>query len=100
MSDAKATQSATSNWDRTAKRARQLYGISSADYVALKREQRGHCANENCFREATVVDHNHETGEVRGLLCQQCNSAAGLLQDHPEVIMGLADYLQRVGHYG
>lgn len=32
------------------------------------------------------IDHDHETGKVRGLLCRTCNSGIGLLQDSPELL--------------
>lgn len=57
---------------------RQRYGITQHDYVQMLANQRGECAicaqtkpsgKYNVF----AVDHNHETGKVRGLLCNQCN---------------------------
>jgi hypothetical protein len=41
-----------------------------------------------------VVDHDHATGKVRGLLCHNCNRALGLLQDNPEVIRRRADWVE------
>lgn len=40
-----------------------------------------------------VVDHDHETGEVRGLLCQPCNTAIGMLEDCPDRLRGALRYL-------
>jgi hypothetical protein len=40
------------------------------------------------------VDHDHETGEVRGLLCAPCNRGIGLLQDKIEVLESAAQYLK------
>ena len=42
-----------------------------------------------------VIDHDHNTGEVRGLLCNGCNIALGQCRDDPEVLRALADYLER-----
>ncbi len=39
------------------------------------------------------VDHDHKTNRYRGLLCQKCNSALGLVDDNVEVLMALAAYL-------
>lgn len=39
------------------------------------------------------VDHNHKTGEVRGMLCGPCNRAVGLLKDDPERMAALIHYL-------
>ena len=45
--------------------------------------------------EPLRVDHNHETGAVRGLLCRNCNVALGLMQDSPERLQQALSYLQR-----
>lgn len=51
---------------------------------------------EVCSRECeTVWDHDHRTGEHRGWLCQQCNSALGFARDDVEVLRGLIAYLER-----
>lgn len=81
------------------------YGMTLADYDALLRKQEGKCGNNACNKEPEngkrlCIDHNHQTGEIRGLLCNGCNTAAGLAQDHPEVLRGLADYLEDKGYYG
>ncbi|GAG89702.1 unnamed protein product [marine sediment metagenome] len=39
------------------------------------------------------IDHNHETGEVRGLLCQQCNSGLGFFKDDVELTIRATEYL-------
>lgn len=53
---------------------------------------------EICGRTSEAVDHNHETGEVRGFLCTACNTAIGLLRDNPQIIKAAAAYLERTGH--
>jgi len=40
------------------------------------------------------VDHNHTTGKVRGILCQQCNQAIGLFKDNIFIIEKAAEYLE------
>ena len=79
---------------------RATYGITLADYDEMLELQNGKCANVECRQDATVVDHNHATGEIRGLLCRGCNTAAGLAQDSALVLQGLAAYLQERGSYG
>jgi hypothetical protein len=76
-----------------------LYGIDADTYGQLLTTQNGVCAichsvNENGYRLA--VDHNHKTGEVRGLLCSTCNSALGLLHDDPSILRAAADYLEAI----
>jgi hypothetical protein len=39
------------------------------------------------------VDHNHGTGEIRGLLCPNCNRGLGLFQDNPGILQMAIDYL-------
>jgi len=46
------------------------------------------------FKKSLAVDHNHETGEVRKLLCGPCNKAIGLLQDNPIICRIAANYLE------
>ena len=91
------------NAEQAAKVARNAnlklyYGITSADYDRMLTEQNGRCAI--CGTDQPIgnrkyfsVDHNHETGKVRGLLCNPCNKALGLLQDSATVIRKAADYL-------
>lgn len=63
---------------------RRRYGISVEQYRAAVEAQGGVCAV--CFQpcrtqQRLCVDHNHQTGEVRGLLCRRCNAGLGYLED-------------------
>jgi hypothetical protein len=40
-----------------------------------------------------AIDHNHETGQIRGVLCGHCNNSLGRLKDNPDTILGLFNYL-------
>lgn len=86
-------------------RARYLYAhyhITLHDYDLLVKRQGGKCLI--CRTAATksrllVVDHNHQTGIVRGLLCSECNTAIGLLADNPALLRRAAEYLDMMGDY-
>ena len=57
--------------------------------------QGGTCAV--CDGKPEHVDHDHETGKVRGVLCFNCNQALGNVRDDPAVLQGLIRYLRRQG---
>ena len=50
------------------------------------------CGNNNGNR-AMFVDHDHESGEVRGLLCTRCNCALGLFDDDIEIMKKAIEYI-------
>ncbi|MGW3235138.1 endonuclease VII domain-containing protein [Streptomyces olivaceus] len=61
--------------------------------TSIVASQAGLCAI--CLKAPAVqVDHCHETGRVRGVLCFNCNSGLGLLRDDPEAMYRAADYLE------
>lgn len=75
------------------------YGITMEVYQQMYNNQGGACAI--CGSETDLfVDHNHETGEVRGLLCNSCNTGVGLLKDSPSNLSNAIKYLLERGCYG
>ena len=77
------------------------YGLDKINYDLLYGIQSGKCAIcSSKLTDSGHVDHNHETGEVRGILCSPCNMAIGLLKDDPAILLSAAEYLQDRGHYG
>ena len=82
---------------------RNNYGLSLAAYAAMHDEQNGVC--EICKRPETMgrrkkprklsVDHNHETGAVRGLLCSRCNTMIGRASESREVLQSAIEYLAK-----
>ena len=84
-------------WDRKSHLKRK-YGITIADYERMFDEQGGVCAicGEARPEERTLhVDHDHETGVIRGLLCFRCNNALGDFREEYELFQRAADYLDR-----
>ena len=76
-----------------AERLRRKYGMTEAERDEMIASQGGVCCI--CLSApATQVDHCHETGRVRGVLCFNCNSGLGLLRDNPEAMYRAADYLE------
>lgn len=80
-----------------AQRLKYMYGISQDEYEAMLLEQNGLCAicSGKCKRGNMGVDHCHATGIVRGLLCENCNRALGLMKDSPELLQRAASYLEK-----
>ncbi len=70
--------------------------LTDAQYTELLDRQGGSCAIcKDKPRDRLVVDHDHESGAVRGLLCGRCNLALGLLRDDTTRIRAAATYLER-----
>lgn len=65
-------------------------------------DQQGKCVIclDDIQLETCAIDHNHKTGEFRGLLCKKCNTSIAFLKDHPDTVDRAAKYLRERGHYG
>jgi hypothetical protein len=98
---AKQLEYATSGKKKLADRKSYLkrrYGITIAEYDRMFAEQGGVCAicGQRRPEERTLhVDHDHETGVIRGLLCFRCNNALGDFREEYELFQRAADYLDR-----
>jgi hypothetical protein len=76
-------------------RLKKKYGLTVEAYEAMEAAQGGKCflcGNEHKRRKLNV-DHCHTTGRVRGLLCDKCNLAIGLLEDNPMLAEKFKEYL-------
>ena len=73
------------------------YGITKEEYERLLTDQNGVCAI--CHEPEQVwqglsVDHDHETGKVRGLLCHKCNPLLGYARDNVNILENAINYLK------
>lgn len=69
------------------------YNFTSCQWDAMWRTQNGLCAS--CGEdEATDLDHNHRTGQVRALLCHWCNTGMGLFLEDPRRLRAAAEYVE------
>lgn len=92
-------QTSGKQWTRRAATALQTkYGITVDDYNEMYQEQQGCCKicgkHEKDQDRRLVVDHCHKGGQVRGLLCVNCNLALGLLEDDPNIMKMAIIYLE------
>ena len=71
------------------------YGITLAEFDAMLAHQDGKCyiCHMNQGKKHLSIDHDHATGEVRGLLCQPCNRFLGRISDRPEAGIRVTTYL-------
>lgn len=76
---------------------RRLYGLSIAQYEAIWVSQGLACAicqsTDPGRKGVFAVDHDHETGRVRGILCGNCNNGLGRFKDKYESLVRAAEYL-------
>ena len=83
--------------------ALKAYGLTLEDFDQMKKNQNNRCAicnskpRKNGHQTVTKlsVDHCHDTGQVRGLLCNNCNRALGYFQDNAEIIKLGYEYLMK-----
>lgn len=87
-----------------AKRARLwgTYGLTVDEYVQMFEAQNRKCGNPGCENPISIaddqhthIDHDHQTGKVRALLCSGCNAALGFLKENTDRMIGLAEYKKK-----
>jgi hypothetical protein len=82
---------------------RQADGVGVAYFEEKLKEQNGVCGcckknRKTLWRGKEVrmaLDHDHETGKPRGILCIKCNRALGLLEEKQETILSLLEYIRK-----
>ena len=76
---------------------KSLYGVSAEKYKEMQAQQGYMCqickTHESNLKRKLFVDHCHETGKVRGLLCQHCNTMLGNAKDNVLVLQSAINYL-------
>lgn len=86
------------SWKKNAQ-LKYLYGIDLDDFNRMRQAANFRCQICGCHESESAagtlcVDHNHDTGKVRGLLCRACNKALGGFQDSQTILLNAANYLE------
>lgn len=76
-------------------RVLKTYGLTQADHEALFRLQGGRCPHGRPVTLRSPIDHDHSSGDVRGILCDPCNRFLGYIGDRPQALLNLWAYLVR-----
>ena len=77
----------------------RTYGLTMDELTAMREKANGICQacgkseNEQGHYGKLVIDHCHETGKVRGLICNKCNTILGLCKDNIDILQGLAQFM-------
>jgi hypothetical protein len=84
--------------DMTKRALKRLYGISLEQYKKMADAQMNCCAicgkHQKNFNHRLAVDHCHETGKIRGLLCAKCNTGIGNFKDDIHLLGQAIEYLR------
>lgn len=84
-------------------RMQSSYGISMQEFEEMLHEQGGGCAicgrivddRKDGKERRLCVDHDHDTGEIRGILCTRCNTGIGMFGNDPDVLRRAINYLSQ-----
>ena len=83
------------------RRMQRVYGITIEDYNIMFFKQEGKCAicgvHQSDLHKSLCIDHNHETGNVRALLCDKCNRGLGSFNDSVDLLNKAKEYLRTRG---
>jgi uncharacterized metal-binding protein len=78
-------------------RLKNLYGVTREQYDKIFEVQAGCCKlcgiSQTELKKTLVIDHNHKTGRIRGLLCNPCNAALGLFKENAETLKKAVEYV-------
>jgi hypothetical protein len=85
---------------------KKKFGLTPEQFMQMYDNQEGLCAICSTLMLVSeggrsgrqprhaVLDHDHATGKVRGLLCRRCNTGIGMLRDDPRIVLNAASYLR------
>lgn len=71
------------------------YGLTKVQYLDLIADQEYKCMICECELADPCVDHDHQTGRVRGIICRSCNTIIGIAKDSPELLRRAAVYVEK-----
>lgn len=71
--------------------------LTDQEYKEMYEVQRGKCKICGEEEQELLVDHNHATGKVRGLLCRKCNTGLGFFSDSTLILHFASEYVRRDG---
>ncbi len=77
---------------------KERYGITQEDFEKTFKKQNNSCSickTKVSKGKGFVVDHNHNTNQVRGILCDACNKALGGFQDNKQILKLAISYLEK-----
>ena len=82
------------------KHLKATYGITRVEYLKLFNDQDGKCQicgkHQLEFVKRLAVDHCHQTGKIRGLLCNNCNNILGYAKDNIDNLKNAIIYLEKI----
>jgi hypothetical protein len=79
---------------------RKMFGLSLSKFEAMVNKQNGVCSicgqppKKKRNSHTLCVDHDHETGEVRGIVCDPCNRGLACFRDDPRIMRSAARYME------
>lgn len=83
-------------------RLKTKYGMSPEDVNLMRSAQSNKClicteefSKTAWGRRAAIIDHDHVTKKVRGILCSNCNRGLGMFSDNPEIMQAAISYLKK-----
>ena len=80
-------------------RLKNRFGLTGRDYEEMLKQQNGTCAicHHPPKKKRLDVDHNHQTGEIRGLLCFSCNYGLGFFERRQVRFRDILAYVEKAG---